>query len=60
MKYEILADAIGSKAGWPTQIEMIADDLALADPSFNKEKFIRRAVKAWEDTIPELEDEIMF
>lgn len=56
-----LADTVGSVVPWPTHILDIADELARANPSFNKEKFIKRATSKWEkryeppnvdDTIP--------
>jgi len=34
--------------GWPSQIVKMAEDLAENNPKFQKEKFIVRAVAAWE------------
>lgn len=55
-----MADSFGLTASWPTQIYAWADILAAHNPDFNKEKFIRRATKAWEDNYepPFIDDEI--
>jgi len=47
--YEDFADVIGPKV-WPTDLFDIADKLAQHNPNFNKDKFISRAVNAWEET----------
>jgi hypothetical protein len=40
----------------------VADELAATNPRFDKEKFLRRATKAWEDRheIGEIDDEIPY
>lgn len=57
-----LADTVGSVVPWPTHILDIADELAHANPSFNKEKFIKRATVKWEERHehPDLSDEIPY
>ena len=47
--YEFLADMVAPLMGWPSAIEAMA---------FKRDKFIKRAVKAWEDVNPveELDD----
>lgn len=57
-----LADTVGLVVPWPTHILDIADELALANPSFNKEKFIKRATSKWEERheYPNLDDEIPY
>lgn len=57
-----LADTVGSVVPWPTHILDIADELARANPSFNKEKFIKRATSKWEERheYPDLNDEIPY
>jgi hypothetical protein len=44
-----LADILGPVVSWPTHLHLIADELAAANPSFNKEKFLRRATEKWEE-----------
>ena len=46
--YNFIADTIGPMVGWPSHIPAIADELAATNPRFNRERFIERAVKAWE------------
>tara|TARA_X000001316_G_C905451_1_gene22295 strand:- start:51 stop:248 length:198 start_codon:yes stop_codon:yes gene_type:complete len=60
--YNFLADEVAPIMGWPSQINAMADKLAATNPKFDKEKFIQRAVKAWEDANPmeELDDHIPY
>ena len=60
--YEFIADQIGPHVAWPSKLHDIADELAATNPLFNKDKFIERAAKAWEDSneLPELDDEIPY
>ena len=60
--YEFIADQIGPHVAWPSKLHDIADELAATNPLFNKDKFIERATKAWEDNneLPELDDEIPY
>ena len=60
--YEFLADEVAPLLGWPSQIRPMADKLAATNPKFNKEKFIQRAIKAWELAHPmeEIDDEIPY
>jgi len=60
--YEFIADQIGPHVAWPSKLHHIADELAATNPLFNKDKFIERATKAWEDNneLPELDDEIPY
>lgn len=44
-----LADIIGPAVSWPNLLPIIADELASANPSFNKKKFLRRATEKWEE-----------
>jgi len=50
--FEYLADNVAPLLAWPTQISKMADELAATNPRFNKEKFIQRATKAWEEANP--------
>lgn len=56
------AEQIGAVASWPTQIEAWANILEEHNPSFDKQKFIRRATAAWERNYepPVLDDEIPY
>ena len=58
MTTEGLADALGPTASWPTQILAWADIFSADNPDFDRDKFIRRATKKWEDTYepPEIDD----
>jgi len=59
--FEYLADKVAPLMGWPTQIVTMADRLAETNPRFDKEKFLDRAIKAWEDAHPmEIDDEIPY
>lgn len=46
--YELLADTIGPLV-WPTNLFEVADELAKANPKFDRDKFMQRAVTAWEE-----------
>ena len=56
--YEFLSDVIAPLMGWPSAIEAMANELQKNNPAFKRDKFIKRAVKAWEDVNPmeELDD----
>lgn len=58
--FEYLADNVAPLLAWPTQISKMADKLAATNPLFNKQKFIQRATKAWEEAnhMEELDDYI--
>ena len=61
--YQFIADNIGPHISWPSKLHEIADKLAATNPRFDKDKFIQRATKAWEDAHLdeyELDDEIRF
>ena len=52
--FEFIATHIAPHIKWPTHIEEIADKLESSNPRFNRDKFIQRAVKAWEaNNLPE-------
>jgi hypothetical protein len=59
---EDMAEAFGATASWPTQIYAWADIIAAHNPSFDKDKFIRRATAKWEETYepPFIDDEIIY
>ncbi len=58
--FNYLADTVAPLLGWPGKIREMADALAATNPRFNKEKFIERATKAWEEANPveEIDDYI--
>jgi len=60
--FEYIADKVAPLMGWPTQIHELADKLVETNPRFNKQKFLDRAIKAWEVAHPieEIDDEIRY
>ena len=60
--FEYLADHVAPLMPWPTYIHQMADKLANTNPKFNKDKFLSRAVAAWEAAHPteDLEDAIPY
>jgi len=46
--FEWVADSVAPLVGSPIIIERMADELEAMNPRFNKEKFLRRAIEAWE------------
>ena len=45
---KFIAEEIGPIAGWPSQLQVIADVLVKTNSRFDRDKFIRRATAAWE------------
>ena len=60
--FEYLADEVAPLMGWPSQIVEMADRLAKTNPRFNREKFLKRAVDAWEEANPmeKINDEVPY
>lgn len=60
--YEFIADIMGPQVAWPSHLHSIADALVATNPLFNKQKFLDRAVAAWEKNhVPkELDDDINY
>jgi len=60
--FEYLADEVAPLMGWPSQIVEMANRLAKTNPRFNKEKFLKRAVYAWEEANPmeKINDEVPY
>jgi hypothetical protein len=58
--FEWIADRFGSLVFSPITIEKIADDLQETNPRFDRDKFIQRAVAAWEKHHDVLDDEIPY
>ena len=60
--FEFIADVVAPTLPLPTHIETLADELAKTNERFDRDKFIARAVRSWEDnyTPPEIDDEIPY
>jgi hypothetical protein len=60
--FEYLADHVAPLMPWPSFIVAMAEELKATNPKFNKEKFLKRAVAAWELANPaeDLNDEIPY
>lgn len=60
--FDFIADTVGPMVGWPSQLHDLADQLAMSNPRFDREKFINRATNAWEKNYvrKEFEDEIPY
>ena len=53
-----LSRVIGLNVSWPTHIITIADAIKEEDPSFDTERFIKRATRIWEDNFnPEVSED---
>ena len=62
MHYNFIADLIGPQVSWPSHLHSIADELEKTNPKFNRDRFIERATKAWEEQRGKhiIEDEIPY
>lgn len=60
--FEWVADSIAPMVNSPLVIERIADELQEMNPRFNRDRFVDRAIKAWErNNLPEvINDEIPY
>lgn len=60
--FEYLADEVAPLMGWPTQIVEMADRLSSTNRKFNREKFLTRAINAWEKANPmeDIDDNIPY
>ncbi len=47
--FEFIADYIMPHMSWATGIEQVADELKRTNPRFNRDKFVERATKNWEE-----------
>ena len=50
--YTFIADMIGPMVAWPSHLIVLADELEATNPRFNRDKFLERAVAAWEKANP--------
>jgi len=57
-----IADVIAPMLPWPTQIVELADKMAEVNKDFDKEKFLKRAIKNWENQYvpPAIDDSIPY
>ena len=57
-----IADVIAPMLPWPTHIVELADKMAEVNKDFDKEKFLKRALKNWEDNYepPIIDDSIPY
>jgi len=57
-----IADVIAPMLPWPTHIVELADKMAEVNVDFDKEKFLKRALKNWEDNYepPIIDDSIPY
>lgn len=60
---DFIADRIAPTVAWPPNIVQIAREIALVNPDFDTDKFMKRAGEAWEAKYqgrPLIEDEIPY
>ena len=57
-----IADNFGPLVEWPSKIPDMADKLQPTNPRFDRDRFIERATRAWEQAheIAEFHDEIPY
>ena len=60
--YEYLADNVAPLMAWPSAIVAMANKLKATNPKFNKEKFLKRAIAAWElaNPVEDFDDDIPY
>ena len=60
--FEWVADSIAPMVNSPLVIERIADELQEMNPKFNRDRFVDRAIKAWErNNLPQdIDDEVPY
>lgn len=60
--FEWIADTVGPLFSAKYKLEQIADDLESTNPRFDRERFLKRAYKAWEqnNAVPNIDDEIPY
>ena len=54
--YNFISDMIGPMVAWTSQLQVVADELAATNPLFDRDKFLKRSVAAWEKRNPMPED----
>ena len=57
-----IVDVIAPMLPWPTHIVELADKMAEVNKDFDKEKFLKRAIKNWENQYvpPAIDDSIPY
>ena len=60
--FDMIADVIGPLVSWPSHLHTVADRLEETNPRFDREKFLRRSIAAWEKNhdIPAFDDHIPY
>lgn len=60
--FEWIADTVGPLFSAKYKLEQIADDLESTNPRFDRERFLKRAYKAWEqnNAVSTIDDEIPY
>jgi hypothetical protein len=62
--FEFIADEVAPLLSWATGIEELADKLKKTNPRFDRDKFVRRATKNWEDkyqsSLEEINDDVPY
>lgn len=60
--FEFMADEVAPLLGWATGVNELADKLKKTNPRFNREKFVERATKNWEQryqlSLEEIDDDV--
>lgn len=60
--FEFMADEVAPLLGWATGIEELADKLKSTNPRFDRDKFVKRASKNWEQryklSLEEIDDDV--
>ena len=59
---EFMADEVAPLLGWATGVNELADKLQKTNPRFNRDKFVERATKNWEQryklSLEEIDDDV--
>jgi len=60
--FEFMADEVAPLLGWATGVNELADKLKKTNPRFDREKFVKRATKNWEQkyklSLEEIDDDV--
>ena len=60
--FEFMADEVAPLLGWATGVNELADKLQKTNPRFDRDKFVKRATKNWEQryqlSLEEIDDDV--
>lgn len=60
--FEFMADEVAPLLGWATGVNELADKLQQTNPRFDRDKFVKRATKNWEQryqlSLEEIDDDV--